>query len=386
MTMHIVIAPSGFKESLGADEVADCIEQGVRRVLPDARIDKAPLVDGGEGFSAALVAATGGALHHLPVVGPVGEPVIAHYGILGGDGPRTAVLEMASAAGLRLVPSECRDPFVTTTYGVGQLIAAALEAGAERILVGCGDSGTNDGGMGMVQALGGRFLDGDGRDLAYGGGELARLARIDLSGLDPRLAAVEIDVACNPFNVLCGPQGVARVFGPQKGASPATVERLADALDRYAAVIERDCGLDLRTATGSGASGGLGSGLALIGATLHPRYEIVMRYIDLDGLLDQADLVITAEGGIDFQTPRGKVPAEVAARAKQRGLPVVALAGTVGQGAATTIDAGIDAFSSILQAPCSLLEAMEATPELLADCAEAIMRMMRVGARLAIAA
>lgn len=258
--MNILIAPSGFKESLSADEAAACIERGVRRVWPDAQVVTAPMADGGEGFAKALAAATGGTLHDAEVTGPTGARVAAHYGLLGGDETKTAVLEMAAAAGLSLVPDDARDPLQTTTYGVGELIRAALDGGAERILVGCGDSGTNDGGFGMAQALGVRFLGDDGRELGRGGGELARLATIDLRGRDPRLAGVEIDVACNWHNVLCGEGGVARVFGPQKGASPATVAALEQALERYAEVIGRDLGVDVRTMPGGGASGGSGRG------------------------------------------------------------------------------------------------------------------------------
>jgi len=382
--MTILIAPSGFKECLGADDVADRIEVGVRRVLPRADVRKAPLVDGGEGFTKALVNTTGGELHELCVTGPLGEPVASHFGVLGGDGPRTAVLEMAAAAGLRLVPRERRDPLVTTTRGVGELIATALDAGAERILVGCGDSGTNDGGAGMAQALGARLLDAAGEEIGDGGGELARLARIDASGMDPRLHQVDIDVACNIHNVLCGEQGVARVFGPQKGASGAVVEALAHALDSYARVLRRDLGEDVATIPGGGASGGLGAGLhALLGATLHPRYDIVMSYLDIEDHLRDADLVLTAEGGIDFQTPRGKIPAEVARRAREHGVPTIALAGTIGERADVNYAAGIDAFSSILVAPCALIEAIADASELLSDCAERVLRMVLVGRGMA---
>jgi len=384
MTPRVLIAPSGFKESLGAEEVADCIARGISRALPDARIQKAPLVDGGEGFTKGLVAATGGTLHDLTVTGPVGQRIQAYYGFLGGADSKTAVLEMASAAGLRLVPRDARDPLVTTTYGVGELLKAALDAGAERVLVGCGDSGTSDGGAGAAQALGVRLLDGEGRDLGRGGGELARLEHIDLGGRDRRLERVRIDVACNWHNVLCGPGGVAPVFGPQKGASPETVERLAAALEHYADVIAREPGADVREMPGGGASGGLGAGLhALLGARLHPRYDIVMRYLDIDELLREADLVFTAEGGIDSQTPRGKVPAEVARRAKRFGLPVIVLAGTIGKDAHINYASGIDAFTSILHAPCTLDEAIARASEILTNCAENVMRMVMVGYRLA---
>ena len=384
--MRVLIAPSGFKESLDAKEVADCIEDGVLNVLPGAKVIRAPMVDGGEGFTRALVEATGGTLHPLTVTGPVGTPVESYFGILGGDGPRTAVLEMAAAAGLRLVPRDLRDPSGTTTYGVGELIRAALDAGAERILVGCGDSGTTDGGAGMAQALGIRLLDSAGNDLGRGGAELARLARLDLSGRDPRLNAVPVDVACNWHNLLCGPKGVARVFGPQKGASPEAVERLAAALDNYADVIGRELGLDVREMPGGGASGGLGTGLgALLGATLYPRYEIVSRYLEIESLLGDVDLVFTAEGGIDFQTPKGKIPAEIARRAKRYGLPVVAIVGTVGKDARINHDHGIDAYVSILQSPSTLEQAMQDACDLVTVCAEDVMRLIMMGQNMVLA-
>ena len=384
MTLRILIAPSGFKESLGADEVADHIAIGILRTMPDAQIQKAPLVDGGEGFTEALVSATQGTLHHLTVTGPVGQPVESHFGFLGGTEQKTAVLEMAAAAGLRLVPADARNPLVTTTTGVGELIKAALDHGAERILIGCGDSGTNDGGAGMAQALGVVLRDSAGRELKRGGGELAKLHAIDMSGRDPRLNQVPLDVACNWHNVLCGSKGVARVFGPQKGASPEEVNQLAAALDRYAEVIERDVGLDVRETPGSGASGGLGAGLqALVGATLYPRYDIVMQYLELDSLLQSVDLVITAEGSVDFQTPRGKIPVEVAQRAKHHGLPVIAIAGTIGRDASVNFEHGIDAISTIVKGPCTLAEAIEQAPDLLAYAAERVMRLVRVGQQLA---
>ena len=379
----VVIAPSGFKESMSAQDAARSIAKGVRAAAPDAEIVELPLVDGGEGFSEALVQVTGGRLYARTVTGPVGTPVRAHFGILGGSGPRTAVIEMAAAAGLRLVPRTLRNPLVTTTYGVGELILAALDMNVERILLGCGDSGTNDGGAGMAQALGVRLLDADDMPIGLGGGELARLVAIDRSGRDRRLDSVTIDVACNVHNLLCGPRGVARVFGPQKGATPQQVTSLALALDNYAGVIERDLGCDVRHLPGGGASGGLGAGLhALLGARLHPRYDIIMRYYDVDRLLRAADLVITAEGGLDEQTPYGKIPAEVARRAQAFDVPVIALAGTVGHGARDNYAHGISAFTSVLPRPCSLDEAIALAAEFTALCAENVMQMVLAGMRL----
>jgi glycerate kinase len=339
MTLNILIAPSGFKESIDAEQVADCIDRGLRRVLHDVRIFKAPLVDGGEGFTKTLVAATCGTLHHLEVTGPVGKKVNAHFGFLGKTKTKTAVLEMAAAAGLRLVPSDLRNPLVTTTYGVGELIKAALDAGAERILVGCGDSGTNDGGAGMAQALGVKLLDEHGKDIGLGCSELIKLKQIDISQRDPRLDKVQIDVACNWHNILCGFQGVARVFGPQKGASPETVEQMELALEHYASAIATDLGIDVREMPGSGASGGLGTGLhALIGANLYPRYEYE--------------------------------------------LPVIALVGTISKGADINLHNGIDYYTSILSYPCQLNQAIAETPTLLINTAEQIARLLLVGRKI----
>ncbi len=380
----VLVAPSGFKESLSADDVARHIAEGVHRVMPWARVIQAPLVDGGEGFTAALVGATGGTLHELTVTGPVGDPVVAHFGFLGGRAERTAVIEMAAAAGLRLVPRDRRNPMKTTSYGVGQLIRAALDAGAERVLLGCGDSGINDGGAGMVQALGGRLLDDEGWPIGHGGEELARCRRIDLSGLDPRLARVQLDAAVNWHNQLLGERGVARVFGPQKGATPEQVVVLEGALRRYAALIRQATGVDVGALPGAGASGGLGAGFAgLLGGQLHPRYDIVMQYLELDTLIAQADLVITAEGSLDHQTPHGKIPSEVAMRAKRRGLPVIALAGTIGKGVRVNFDHGIDAFASILKRPCTLEHAIANAGKLLVRAAEDALRMVAVGLTLA---
>ncbi|MEU6137799.1 glycerate kinase [Nocardioides sp. NPDC047086] len=387
---RILIAPSGFKESLSADEVAQAIGAGVRRALPGARIDLAPLVDGGEGSAAALVAATGGRLVPVAATGPIGDPVPSHVGLLGGDGRRTAVVEMAAVAGLSLVPYGHRDPAVTTTYGVGELILAALDEGAERILVGCGDSGTCDGGAGALQALGARILDAAGLEVGRGGAALERAAVLDLDGLDPRLAGIEILVACNPHNVLTGAEGVARVFGPQKGATPAQVERLDRALGIWAGVLERAGHRgrpeDLRTGAGTGASGGLGAGLAGgLGATLLPRFEVMFDHVDLDELIAEADLVITAEGAIDFQTPRGKIPAEVARRAKLRGKPVLALAGSVGKGADEVHEVGIGSYTSILNVPMPLSAAVAQGYELVEGAAEQLIRTVLIGCAIAAA-
>lgn len=378
---RILICPSGFKESLEPNAVADCIEKGVLRGVPDAVVTKAPMVDGGEGFTEALVATTRGELKHIDVVGPVRNPISSHYGFLGDTATKTAVIEMAAAAGLSLVPRDQRNPLFSTTFGCGQLIRAALDDGATNILFGCGDSGTCDGGVGMAQALGARFFTSTGKEIpaAMGGVSLEDLASVDLSGLHPRLAEVSIDVACNWHNVLCGDKGVARVFGPQKGATPSEVEVLGMAMDRVGKVVSKVVGRDISLAPGSGASGGMGAGLMLIGAQLHPRFDIIGRFLNISTLVKNCDVVITAEGGIDDQTPRGKIPAEVARIAKSRGVPVIALAGTVGKDARCNYEAGIDAYASILQAPVTLQTAIAEAERLLIDAAESVTRMVMVG-------
>jgi glycerate 2-kinase len=272
---------------------------------------------------------------------------------------------------------------LTTSYGVGELILAALDAGAKRILMGCGDSGINDGGAGLAQALGARLLDENGADIGFGGGELLWLHQIDVSGLDPRLAHVQIDAAVNWHNMLLGPKGVARVFGPQKGATPSQVEDLDRAMNRWAASIRATTGHDVGQAHGAGASGGLGAGLiAFAGARLHPRFDIIQQYLDFDRLLASADLVITAEGSLDGQSPYGKVPCEVGRRAELQGVPTIALAGTIGRGVDQTFAHGISAFASILKRPCTLEEAIRDGEKLLRRAAEDAMRMMAVGLRL----
>lgn len=384
--MRIVVAPSGFKESLGSVEVARAIAAGIRSAAPEVVVEVVPVPDGGEGTAAMLADHTGGAVVPVEVTGPEGRPVRAHYALLGGPAPGTAAVDMASAAGLRLVAPEGRDPAVTTTRGVGELLSAVLDAGVARVVVGCGDSGTSDGGAGMLQALGARLLDDQGRDLPPGGAALLDLERVDTTGLDPRLAGVELRVAANPDNVLCGPRGVARRYGPQKGASPSQVAVLSRALEHWARILARDTpagGIDLREDPCTGASGGLGAGLAALGASLSPRFEVLLDYVDLDTPLARADLAVTAEGAIDEHTFPGKTPAEVARRARRHGCPVVALAGTVAaDGRTGAREAGIDACVGVLPAPVSVGEAQTRSAEFLTGASATMMRLLAVGTAL----
>lgn len=382
MNLTVLIAPSGFKESLLPWQAAQAMARGVLQAWPEARVLQLPLVDGGEGFAEGLARASGGTVEPVEVCGPVGQRLTAPLGWLGpasGRG-RTAVVEVAAAAGLRWVPSDRRDPLHTTSRGVGELIRAALDRGAECILLGCGDSGINDGGAGMVQALGVRLLDADGRDIAPGAAGLLQLHRIDTDAIDPRLQSVPIHAAVNPGNRLLGPRGVARVHGPQKGASAVQVERMEQALERWAAHLRAATGIDVVPVCGAGASGGLGAGLhALLGGVLHPRFDVVLQHLDLDGLLDRCDLVITGEGQLDEQTPNGKVPAEVARRAKQRGLPVLAVAGAIGPGAASTLACGIDAWLSAVRHPCDGQQALDHAERWLTEATEQALRLIGIG-------
>ncbi len=384
--MRILLVPSGFKESISAEKAAICMKNGIRRVLPKAKVVSLPLVDGGEGFVNTMVKWTQGSLSHQLVTGPIRQQTEASIGFLGYSSPKTAVIEVASAAGLKWVPRDQRNPERTTSYGVGELIRAALDQGAERILIGCGDSGTHDGGIGMAQALGVRFLDPSGHriDARQGAHVIHKIASIDLSTIDPRLRQVPIDVACNWHNILCGPHGVTRVFGRQKGATEKQLLQLERSFEHLASLIEKKTGRAVDQMPGGGASGGLGAGLhGLFGARLHPRYDIIMKQLDLDRYLRETDLVITAEGSIDFQTPRGKIPAEVATRAKRYGKPVIAIAGMIGEGARLNYRHGIDVYTSILQSPVSLEQAMEKTEAWLEDCAESLMRTLWIGQELA---
>ncbi|MFD5869182.1 glycerate kinase [Corynebacterium sp. NPDC060344] len=402
MTMFIpqrvLVAPSGFKESLSAVEAAEAIAGGIRRELPGVRVDIYPVPDGGEGTVDIIAARTGAQRRTTRVTGPVGQPVFAEWAIVddgSGEGSpvRTAVLEMASAGGLRLVPSDLRDPGATTTRGVGELIAAALDEGVDRIVVGCGDSGTCDGGAGALSALGVRILDQDGEIVADGGGNLIDAVAIDASGLHPGLASTPITLACNMHNVLTGPRGVARVFGPQKGATPERVDELDAAMTSWARLLEGAFAppVDVARGPGSGASGGLGAGLAAIGAVPRSRFDVLLDDSglgglgsgDIDALIDSADLVVTAEGAIDFQTPNGKVPAEIARRAQRGGAPVLALAGSLGHGAPQVHDCGIGAIASIMTVPMALEDAVRDGRALLSDAAARSIRLLLLGAAVA---
>jgi glycerate kinase len=379
--MRIIVAPDSFKGSASALRVAQAMERGVRAVFPDAVVVKVPIADGGEGTVAALLDATGGSPRTTRVRGPLGAPVEAGWGVLG-DG-RTAVIEMAAASGLPLLQAAARDPRRASTSGTGELVRAALDEGLRRLVLGIGGSATNDGGAGLARALGVRFLDGQGNDLPEGGAALAGLARIDLAGLDPRLAAAELLVACDVDNPLTGPRGASAVYGPQKGATPAMVVELDGALARYAEVARSVTGRDVAGLPGAGAAGGLGAGLLFFTpARLRPGVELVLEATGFDRLLAGAALVITGEGRTDAQTAMGKAPVGVAVAAKRHGVPVICLSGGLGDGAEQVLAHGIDALATVVPGPMPLEEAM-ARGEALVELATArVCRLLRVGRAL----
>lgn len=357
--MKIVLAPDSFKGSLTAAQVCAAMEEGIRRFMPDAEVVAAPMADGGEGTVQSLVDATGGEFITETVSGPLGEPVDAEFGILG-DGT-TAIIEMAAASGLPLVPEELRNPWKTTTYGTGELMRAALDRGCKTIIVGIGGSATTDGGAGMAQALGAQLYDETGAEIVCGcsGGGLATLSRIDLSGLDPRLADATIRVACDVDNPLYGERGAAHVYGPQKGADPEMVEALDAALQRFAEVVQRDLNIDVAHMPGAGAAGGLGAGLvAFCGAKLEPGVDIVLEAIDLLGKSQGADLIITGEGAIDYQTAFGKAPSGAVRVSEAVGCPNIVIAGKVDIAANALHEKGFGALFSICNSAMSLADAM----------------------------
>jgi len=378
--MKFVIAPDHYKESLTALAVASQIEAGFREIFPHAVYVKIPMADGGEGTVEAMVAATKGKIIRATVTGPLGRPVDAFYGLTG-DG-LTAVIEMAAASGLVLVPPAERDPLRATTFGTGELIKAALDAGARRFLIGIGGSATNDGGAGMARALGASFVDAHGAELAFGGGALSELARIDVAKLDPRLRDCHIDVACDVDNPLTGPQGASAIFGPQKGATPAVVAQLDRNLIRYAERIRLDLGKSVAEVPGVGAAGGLGAGLlAFLHARLRPGIEIVTEALGLDAIVADADLVITGEGRIDGQTVHGKTPVGVAHVAKRHGKPVIAIAGCLTKDAELVYGCGIDAIFSVLSAACTKEQALAAGAANLRLAARNIAASVRIGSQ-----
>ena len=371
--MKIVIAPDSFKESLSAPEVAEAIARGVKRAAPDAHIICIPMADGGEGTVSAVLAATQGEQRINRVQNALGQPIDAAWGWLENE---TAVIEMAAAAGLEHINPEVRDPLKATSAGVGELIRHALDAGAKHIVLGLGGSATNDAGAGMLQALGLRLLDQQGVELEQGGAALARLASIDDTHFDPRLRDVTVTIASDVNNPLCGVKGASAIFGPQKGATPAQVQQLDAALGHFADISATKLGHDKRDAPGSGAAGGLGfAAHAWMQARFRPGIEVVAGIGGLATAVQGASLVITGEGRMDAQTLLGKTPMGVATIAKQAGVPVIAIAGSLGAGYQALYAAGIQAAFSLTSGPSTLQEACANAASLLEDRAQDITRL-----------
>lgn len=377
--MNILIAPDSFKGSITSVEYCDIAESKIKERIPDSNIIKCPLADGGEGTVESLIYNTKGTIFNLWVTGPLGTPVEAFYGILG-DG-RTAVIEMASASGLPLVPEESKNPMITTTFGTGELVKDALDKGCNRIVLGIGGSATNDGGAGMMQALGYQLLDNDKKTISRGGEGLLKLKFIDTSTRDKRLDEVEFLVACDVNNPLCGPDGASYVYGPQKGATKDQISILDKALSHYADIIQKEFKKEVKNIPGAGAAGGLGAGLiAFFDATLKPGFHIIANMIGLESIISNGDLdlIITGEGEINYQTVNGKLPYGVAKVAKKYNVPVIAIVGTIGEGADKVYNYGIHSIYSIVKGPCSLDYALDHAKELLADTIDRVMRTIKI--------
>ncbi|RID86964.1 glycerate kinase [Peribacillus asahii] len=371
--MKIVIAPDSFKGSLTAVEAAQAIERGVKKVSQDIETILVPVADGGEGTMDSLVAATNGRMVDVSVKGPLLDSVPAAYGILG-DG-QTCVIEMASASGLCLIETTKRNPVLTTTFGTGQLIKKALDDGCRKFILAIGGSATNDGGIGMLQALGMQLLDSDGKSVGYGGGELSRIVQIDDQDFDSRITNCEFLIASDVQNPLIGKDGASYVFGPQKGATPQMVEMLDRNLSHWADLVEKKTGIRLHDKPGAGAAGGIGGAFqAFFPSETKRGIDIVIEYTGLADKLTNAECAFTGEGQIDFQTASGKTPMGVAEEAKKKGIPVFALAGSVGKDIDVLYEHGITSVHSIVNAPMTLQEAIIGGAALLEDTAEQVMR------------
>ncbi len=377
--MKIVIAPDSFKESLTALEVAQAIQQGFARVFPEAEYQLVPMADGGEGSVQSLVDATHGSLQKISVIAPLANEVEGFFGLSGDQ--KTAFIEMAAASGLHLVPMEQRNPLVTTSYGTGQLIKAALDLGVEKIILGIGGSATNDGGVGMLQALGAKFLNAEQREIGFGGEALSQIQQIDLSGLDSRLKQVEFEVACDVDNPLCGERGASAIFGPQKGATPEMVKMLDHALLHFAETVKSQLGIEIAEKAGAGAAGGMGGGLLLLpNVTLRSGVQIILEATNLAEKLADADLVVTGEGRMDAQSIAGKTPIGVAKVAKQFGKPVIAIVGSLKEDYPVVYQHGIDAVFPIIRQVSNLEAVLKSGKENLISTAENVARLWKISA------
>jgi len=375
--MRIVVAPDSFKGSLSSIQAANAIEKGIIGAAQTCRepveVIYVPIADGGEGTVEAIITANKGEIVKTRVLDPLGREIDSFFGILPDN---SAVIEMAAASGLNLLGDDERNPMKTTTYGTGQLIKEALDYGCKRIIIGIGGSATNDGGVGMAQALGVSFLDEEGNQIAFGGGELSKISKIDVSLLDPRIKDTVITIASDVKNPLCGPNGASAVYGPQKGATPEMVETLDRNLKHLAKTIHEQLNIDILNVPGSGAAGGLGAGLmAFLGAKFCLGIKLVTELARLEEKIQRADLVVTGEGSTDYQTLFGKVPHGIADIAKKYSKPVICISGSLGKGYEQLYNEGIDAFFSIVNRPMSLEEAMNNAEVLLEQTAKNVIKV-----------
>ena len=374
--MNIVVAPDSFKECLSSKKVAKAMSRGILKVMPKAEVFEIPISDGGEGLLEAILSNTEGRLVSIEVMNPVSNPIKTTYGVLNDN--KTAIIEMAKASGLELITEEEKNPLVTTTYGTGQLIKHALDQGCTKIIIGIGGSATNDGGVGLVKALGGKFLNSKGEELTDGGGILGQLYRIDISKLDKRISDCEILVACDVSNPLIGPNGASWVYGKQKGGSNEDLELLDKNLSHYAAVIKRDLGIDISGVPGSGAAGGTGAALmAFLKADLVHGIELILKTIEIEKYIEKADLVLTGEGKIDEQTLNGKTIMGITSMAKKHNVPVIVLSGKVGDKIERIYEMGVCGIYSIVNKPMKLSEAISGAATLIEDCTMNIMRTIQ---------
>lgn len=375
--MKILIAPDSFKGSLSSIEVINCIEKSAKRHFNDLEIVKVPIADGGEGTVEAILAAVGGELKNVEVIGPLGNKIISSYGVIN---KRTAIIEMAAASGLALVADEDRNPMLTTTYGTGELILAGLNSGIREFFIGIGGSATNDGGIGAMQALGVKFLNSDNEEVGFGGGELSGIVNISLEDLDDRIKESSITVICDVNNPLTGPRGATSIYGPQKGASEEMLLELEKGMNNYKRVIEKNFGIEVNKVKGAGAAGGLGAALTVfLGAELKPGIETILEIVHFDLLLEGVDLVITGEGRIDGQSIYGKVPIGISKYCKRKNINVVAIVGSMGAEADVVYDFGINSIFTIVNSPMSVNEAMQNAGELLENAADRMFRFLKLG-------
>jgi len=374
--VNIIIAPDSFKGNISAVQAAEAMEKGVKNASEAIKVIKIPIADGGEGTVDAFLAAKGGTKKHTRVTGPTGNIVDSFWGIMEGE-PKTAVIEMAAAAGIELVPPPEQNPLYTTTYGVGELILEAIDNNCQKIILGLGGSATNDGGMGMAQALGVKFYDGEGNELEGKGRNLEKITALDISNTNPRIKETEVIAASDVQNLLLGSEGATYIYGPQKGADQHALYLLENGMHNYAQHVKNYTGIDIDNTPGAGAAGGLGAGLvAFAAAKIMSGIEVILNNTQLESFLEDASLVITGEGKTDAQTAFGKVPVGVSRIAQNKGVPVVCLSGALENGFEEIYHQGIIAAFSSIKAPMSLDDAMEKSPQMLSQASEAIARLV----------